>query len=392
MGYRMPDALGPNEPGYKHEAEMLRGSLLLHQDKISVNDWLKLFAVASDCEGSASLRWVMGSPEYCVETYYGEKPELTLAVRSCIDRIVADSSRRTPGFIEDFLPDTSGTSIPALVTDNPRLLFAIVDWTPACIVITLLRGPKRQAWNAADRQRIQRMLPAVHDSTEVHKLVARSRYIAALAKDLLDQSPRGILVLSDDGVIRMANKRAAAILAANDGLSEKNGKLVIHCPAVAERVRNYLATVGTSNNAGLPEMDWNMVAKKRSGGAPYQLIVGNLQLSQWHLESRHSNKVAVIHLHDPGTSSIAVDPKRLTDFYGFTKAQARVAAKLYNGHTINEAAEALHISVNTARTHMRGIYAKTGVRTQAELLGLLSSGLTSYGETIENNQHDASKL
>jgi len=248
----------------------------------------------------------------------------------------------------------------------------------------MLRAPNRPEWNAADRQRIERLLPAVHDSTEVHKLVARSRYIAALARDLLDKSPRGILVLSDDGIIRLANARAAKILAANDGLSEKNGKLVIRCPEVAERVRNYLDSVGTLNNDGLPEMDWNMVAKKPSGGTPYQLIVGHLQLSEWHLESRHSNKVAIMHLHDPD-ENMGVQHERLITFYGFTKAQARLAAKLFQGHTINEAAKALHISVNTARTHMRGIYAKTGVRTQAELLGILSSGLTSYGETIANS-------
>jgi DNA-binding CsgD family transcriptional regulator/PAS domain-containing protein len=380
--------LGQNEPDYKNEAELLHGSLLLHQNKISLTDWLKLFTVASGGDASASLRWVMGSPEFCVESCYGDIPGLTVEVRSCIDRIVAASTRRASGLIEDFLAISTNTATAALVLNNPRLLFAIVDWSPACIVIAVLRAPDRPAWNTADRERIQRFLPAVHESVEVHKLIAQSHYIAGLARDLLDKSPRGILVLSDDGVIRFANARGAKILADNDGLSQKNGKLVIHCREVAERIQRYLLTVSTANNAGLPEMDWNMVAKKRSGGTPYQLIVGNLQLSQWHLESRHSNKVAVIHLHDPNTAA-NVDPRRLTDFYGFTKAQARLAAKLFNGHTINEAAEALHISVNTARTHMRGIYAKTGVRTQAELLGLLSSGLTSYGETFEINQHDA---
>jgi DNA-binding CsgD family transcriptional regulator/PAS domain-containing protein len=384
----MPKILGQNEPDYKNEAELLHGSLLLHQNKISLTDWLKLFTVASGGDASASLRWVMGSPEFCVESCYGNIPGLTVEVRSCIDRIVAASARRASGLIEDFLAISTNTATAALVLNNPRLLFAIVDWSPACIVIAVLRAPDRPAWNTADRERIQRFLPAVHESVEVHKLIAQSHYIAGLARDLLDKSPRGILVLSDDGVIRFANARGAKILADNDGLSQKNGKLVIHCREVAERIQRYLLTVSTANNAGLPEMDWNMVAKKRSGGTPYQLIVGNLQLSQWHLESRHSNKVAVIHLHDPNTAA-NVDPRRLTDFYGFTKAQARLAAKLFNGHTINEAAEALHISVNTARTHMRGIYAKTGVRTQAELLGLLSSGLTSYGETFEINQHDA---
>lgn len=380
----MPKLSRQNDPDYKNEAELLHGSLLLHQNKISLTEWLKLFTVASDGDASASLRWVMGSPEFCVESCYGNIPGSTLAVRVYIDRVVAESRHRAPGFIEDFLPNSNDTSTVALVSDDPRLLFAIVDWSPACIVIAVLRAPERPAWNTADRERIQRLLPGVRESIEVHKLIARSQYISNLARELLDKSPRGILVLSDDGVIRMANKRAAAILAANDGLSEKNGKLVIHCPAVAERIRNYLTTVGTANNAGLPEMDWNMVAKKRSGGTPYQLIVGNLQLSEWHLESRHSNKVAVIHLHDPNRT-IGVQPQQLSDFYGFTKAQSRLAAILFSGYTINEAAKALHISVNTARTHLRGIYARTGVHTQAELLGILSSGLTSYGETIENS-------
>ena len=44
------------------------------------------------------------------------------------------------------------------------------------------------------------------------------------------------------------------------------------------------------------------------------------------------------------------------------------------------AAKMLNISVNTARSHMRGIYAKAGVKTQAELITLLASGLKTYGK------------
>lgn len=373
-----------HELTYQSTADLLHGSLLLHQDKISLSQWLQLLTVASDSNASASLRWVVGSPEFCVESYCGDIPGLTPEFRACIDRIVTESSRREPGFIEDFLPEPASKSAPCAILDNPRLLVSVVDWSPACILIVMLRSTDRPAWNAADRKRIERLLPYVRESVEVHKTIARSRYIAALARDLLNKSPRGILVLSDDGIIRMANTRAAAILADNDGVSEKNGRLVIYCQAVAEKIRQYLDTVGAMNNEGLPEMDWNMVAKKRSGGRPYQLILGHMQLSEWHLESRHSNKVAVIHLHDPDRT-IGVQPQQLSDLYGFTKAQARLAAKLFHGQTINEAAEALHISVNTARTHMRGIYARTGVRTQAELLGMLSSGLTSFGESVENS-------
>jgi DNA-binding CsgD family transcriptional regulator len=248
----------------------------------------------------------------------------------------------------------------------------------------MARAADQPAWDHTDRERIRKILPYVRESVQVHKQLDRNRYISGLARDLLNKSPRGVLVLSGDGKIQMANTRATAILAAHDGLSDRDGKLVIQGKDVAKRLSDYLGKLDTMGDAGLPEMDWNMVVNKPSGGAPYQLILGHLTLSDWNLESRHSDKVAVIHVHDPN-ETVGVQPEQLSDFYGFTKAQARLAAKLFQGYTINEAADALHISVNTARTHMRGIYAKTGVRTQAELLGVLSTGLTSYGKSVSNS-------
>ncbi len=378
----MPKMSRQTQPDYKALVDLLQGSMLMHQNAISIVDWLQLFALATDSDGTASLRWTLGNPDFYIDSSYGNIPQLPADIRAFIDPFVGKSTRREPGFIEDFLAmgaTAAFLELPPL--NNPRYLIAIVDWSPACIAVVMARTADRPVWSAADRKRIRAILPYVRESVLVHKKLDRSRYIAGLARDLLDKSPRGILVLSDDGIIRMANARASAILADNNGISVRDGKLAISCKTVAERVRTYLSNLGTINNEGLPEMDWNMVVNKRSGDTSYQLILGHLKLGDWNLESRHSNKVAVIHLHDPDRL-VGVQPTQLSDFYGFTRAQARLAAQLFQGHTINEAAEALHISVNTARTHMRGIYARTGVSTQAELLGMLSTGLTSFGESI----------
>jgi DNA-binding CsgD family transcriptional regulator/PAS domain-containing protein len=381
----MPKMSRQTQPDYKALVDLLQGSMLMHLDAINIADWLQRFAAATDSNGTASLRWTLGNPDFCIDSSHGNIPKLPADIRALIDSFVGQSTRREPGFIEDFLTTSAtGALLELPPLNDPRYLLAIVDWNPACIAVMMARTADRPVWSAADRKRIRTILPYVRESVLVHKKLDRSRYIAGLARDLLDKSPRGILVLSDDGIIRMANTRGSAILAENDGLSERDGKLTIACKTVTERVKHYLSKLGTMNNEGLPEMDWNMVVKKRSGSSSYQLILGHLKLSDWNIESRHSNKVAVLHLHDPDRM-VGVQPAQLTDFYGFTKAQARLAAQLFQGHSINEAAEALHISVNTARTHMRGIYARTGVRTQAELLGILSTGLTSYGENIENS-------
>ena len=64
-------------------------------------------------------------------------------------------------------------------------------------------------------------------------------------------------------------------------------------------------------------------------------------------------------------------------FYGMTQAEARLASMIVDGRPLLEVARQLHITRNTARTHMKRIYAKTETHSQAALLRLL---MTSSGE------------
>ncbi|WEX07894.1 helix-turn-helix transcriptional regulator [Chelativorans sp. AA-79] len=56
--------------------------------------------------------------------------------------------------------------------------------------------------------------------------------------------------------------------------------------------------------------------------------------------------------------------------YCLTQAETRVLASLLSGRTLAETAGALGIAATTARTHLDNIFAKTGVRRQAELMRL----------------------
>lgn len=60
--------------------------------------------------------------------------------------------------------------------------------------------------------------------------------------------------------------------------------------------------------------------------------------------------------------------------YGLTPAESTLTLKLLDGLTVDEAAEELSISRNTARCQLRATFAKTGVTRQTELLRLLLGG------------------
>jgi DNA-binding CsgD family transcriptional regulator len=51
-----------------------------------------------------------------------------------------------------------------------------------------------------------------------------------------------------------------------------------------------------------------------------------------------------------------------------TRAQAQVAALIYDGSNQVSVAERLGVSINTVKTHMKGIFAKAGVRSQRGLI------------------------
>ena len=361
--------------------DLLQASFQLHLAHITEDQWLEIFTKAVNCSSSACVRWTRGKPDHAITSAYGEDIVLPASWKDWVDHTVASSSHRKPGLIESFTATTPAPTTQLLDDlDNDSILVGIVDWEPACIVMLMARNKDEPKWTAVEKQHILRILEVTRDSVQVHKELDRSHYIGVLARDLLNSSPRGIIALTEDGIIQMANTQAEVLLEQGDGVKRINGKLLFSDSATQARLNDYLSNLDAHSGEGLPEMDWNMAAKRPSGETPYQMIIGSLRLRNWHVESRVSDRVAMVYLLDARKTAQPSD-NQLKAFYGLTSAQARLAAALYAGNNINEAADALHISINTARSHMRNIYAKVGVRTQAELLGLLASGLKTYGTT-----------
>jgi DNA-binding CsgD family transcriptional regulator len=71
---------------------------------------------------------------------------------------------------------------------------------------------------------------------------------------------------------------------------------------------------------------------------------------------------------------------RLRSHFGLTQAEARLAIHLITGETLRSAAAKLSISYQTARTHLKNIFNKTGACRQAELVLV---ALTALPECLE---------
>jgi DNA-binding CsgD family transcriptional regulator len=81
--------------------------------------------------------------------------------------------------------------------------------------------------------------------------------------------------------------------------------------------------------------------------------------------------VAVLLITDPEQSEPA-STDLLIQLYGLTPKEAALAAKLSEGKSVEQAAEELTISYETARTHLRRVFGKTETSRQTELLLLMA--------------------
>lgn len=72
-------------------------------------------------------------------------------------------------------------------------------------------------------------------------------------------------------------------------------------------------------------------------------------------------------------------PAMLRQVFGFTQAEARLAEQLSAGHTLAQASEQLGLSLETARTQLKTIFARTGTHRQADLLRLLDRASLAVG-------------
>ena len=73
---------------------------------------------------------------------------------------------------------------------------------------------------------------------------------------------------------------------------------------------------------------------------------------------------------------------KLRHEFGLTRAEARLTAQLATGLSLKLAAERLHVSINTARSHLAHVYDKTGTCRQTELLALILRNRTAVTDPV----------
>ncbi len=80
---------------------------------------------------------------------------------------------------------------------------------------------------------------------------------------------------------------------------------------------------------------------------------------------------AMLLISDPDVE-VVVPRDLLQQLYGLTASEAKMAVKLSSGASFETVGEELSITYQTARNHLKAIFAKTDTHRQAQLVALVN--------------------
>lgn len=152
------------------------------------------------------------------------------------------------------------------------------------------------------------------------------------------------------GIIACANSAAAALLAEGVIFREHNRLLIPRHP-----VAQHLFDEGLLADTDTPLM-------KRIARPDGDAILWLIPLR----EDAGGQMIVLVTVPGPGP---ALSQAMLMEAFGLTTAEARVLAGLMKGHTVAQLAMELRITCRTVKAHLQKLFAKTGTRRQADLVG-----------------------
>ncbi|ROS01162.1 DNA-binding CsgD family transcriptional regulator [Sinobacterium caligoides] len=246
------------------------------------------------------------------------------------------------------------------------------------------RYSNRPHFSLRDKEVCQAVLPHLKQAILFHAQSNRLISERDLYAHAVQQMALGSILLSEEGRILGSNKVASDILRLQDGLSAQQGKLHLGSASRNSQLQQTVTRLLSAQRMGECSSIEAMRISRPSGRSDYGLIIRAIPLSQWS-EGRRVPSVAIF-VSDPESESPAsIDV--VTQLFGFTPTEARLALALANGLSVDEASEKLSVSRNTTRTHLRSVFSKAGVTRQSLLIRLILKSVAPLA-AIEDSLSD----
>jgi len=181
----------------------------------------------------------------------------------------------------------------------------------------------------------------------------------------LERLPLAVIFLDRRCRVIEMNQSARRIVEAGDGLKLERGVLVALDIRAEVQLQQMIFGAAALDTGRLLQHGGALSLPRPEGRRPLSAMVAPTGVTGIFPASRSARVVVLI--EEP--SRRAAEPlEAFAKGHKLSPAEAGLAARLVSGMSLRQAAETLGISENTVRSHLKRVFAKTGVRRQAELV------------------------
>jgi DNA-binding CsgD family transcriptional regulator len=255
-------------------------------------------------------------------------------------------------------------------------------------VLRVIRPRSSPAFGRDELELVRRLVPHLARAVGLARQLALAEARRDELVETLDWFPTAVLLLDSRCRIVAANRSAEDLLAAGDGLRTDRDGLRAAAPADTLALRQMIAAAAEPTAQESARGDGTLSIARPAPRRPLNLLIAPLRTPI--VQSARTRAQVAVFVTDPDRVAIA-PVERLRHYLGVTRAEADLVMWLVQGHRLEEAADELGITVNTARTQLKRALAKTGTGRQAELVRLaLSTPATLGVQAYEQDRARAS--
>jgi DNA-binding CsgD family transcriptional regulator/PAS domain-containing protein len=230
--------------------------------------------------------------------------------------------------------------------------------------IGIHRARAASPFEAEDKHHLSLLLPHLSRAMLLQRRLQGLTQDNRIVLDALEKLSVGMIAVDAQATLLFANPTAERLLRAGLGLTCRQGRLGATDPTKEGEMRRLIQQAGLAA-LGKPSEAGGVLALPRIEGRPLSLLV--CPLRPHAVSFGPSVPAALVIFGDPDDSP-STSPQALIELYGLTPAEARLMAALVDGERLEDYADRQQISINTARTQLKQVFAKSGHSRQADLI------------------------
>jgi DNA-binding CsgD family transcriptional regulator/PAS domain-containing protein len=245
------------------------------------------------------------------------------------------------------------------------LIGGVITSTPTSNALLTMVRSRGRPWTSGEKAVLTTLMPHLQRATRF------SSHFATIRQEhdeILNRLPMGVIVLNESGKVEFLNRAAEVVVRKKDGLFCDANGVYAGNPTESAHLRALISSAKSTASGKGGVGGGSMSVTQPSIGRPLSVLIAPMMPSAAFPLSQ-SPRVAIF-ISDPEAPQ-PTNAERLMAMFDLTPAESRMAGQLLQGKSVVEAADALGITQQTARVHLKRIFGKTYTKRQSELMRLL---------------------